>query len=74
MIAEVTPQIMPAEDFAYYLQQVPGCFMLVGAGNKDKGIIYPHHHPMFDIDEEAMLYGACLLISMSESYQNTSSV
>ncbi|MNO53761.1 N-acyl-L-amino acid amidohydrolase [compost metagenome] len=74
LIAEVTPQIMPAEDFAYYLQQVPGCFMLVGAGNKDKGIIYPHHHPMFDIDEEAMLHGACLLISMAESYQNTSSV
>ncbi|MNC31707.1 N-acetyldiaminopimelate deacetylase [compost metagenome] len=67
---EITPKIMPAEDFAYYLQHVPGCFMLVGAGNQSKGILHPHHHPKFDIDEEAMLYGASLLISMTESYQS----
>ncbi|MNW34147.1 putative hydrolase YxeP [compost metagenome] len=70
LVPEVTPKIMPAEDFAYYLQHVPGCFMLVGAGNESKGILHPHHHPKFDIDEEAMLYGACLLISMTESYQS----
>ncbi|MNM68380.1 putative hydrolase YxeP [compost metagenome] len=70
LVPEVTPKIMPAEDFAYYLQHVPGCFMLVGAGNESKGILHPHHHPKFDIDEEAMLYGASLLISMTESYQS----
>jgi amidohydrolase len=66
---EATVPIMPAEDFAYYLQQVPGCFVLVGAGNEEKGIIYPHHHPKFDIDEEAMLHAAALLISLAETYQ-----
>lgn len=71
--AEVSPKIMPAEDFAYYLQQVPGCFVLVGAGNEEKGIIYPHHHPRFDIAEEAMLHAAALLISMAETYQEESS-
>lgn len=68
--AELSPKIMPAEDFAYYLQQVPGCFMLVGAGNPGKGAMYPHHHPKFDIDEEAMLHAAGLLAAMAESYQN----
>lgn len=68
--AELSPKIMPAEDFAYYLQQVPGSFMLVGAGNPEKGAIYPHHHPKFDIDEDAMLHAAGLLAAMAESYQN----
>lgn len=60
--------IMPAEDFAYYLKQVPGCFVLVGAGNQDKGFIYPHHHPKFDFDEDAMLHAAGLMIRLTENY------
>ncbi|MNJ44649.1 M20 family metallopeptidase [Paenibacillus bouchesdurhonensis] len=67
---ELSPQIMPAEDFAYYLQRVPGCFMLVGAGNPAKNAAYPHHHPKFDIDEEAMLHAASLMIAMAEAYQS----
>lgn len=69
LACELSPQIMPAEDFAYYLQRVPGCFMLVGAGNPQKNAVYPHHHPKFDIDEEAMLHAASLLIAMAEAYQ-----
>lgn len=68
--AELSPKIMPAEDFAYYLQRVPGCFMFVGAGNPGKGAMYPHHHPKFDIDEDAMLRAAGLLAAMAESYQD----
>ncbi|WP_418789046.1 amidohydrolase [Paenibacillus lutimineralis] len=67
---ETAVRIMPAEDFAYYLQLVPGCFVLVGAGNEEKGIIYPHHHPRFDIDEGAMLHAAALMVSMAETYQD----
>lgn len=53
--------VMAAEDFAYYLQHLPGCFMFVGAGNDSQGITAPHHHPNFDIDEKAMLYAGRLL-------------
>lgn len=66
--SKLAAPIMPAEDFAYYLREIPGCFVLVGAGNREKGIIYPHHHPKFDIDEESMLHAATLLIAMRESY------
>jgi len=59
--------LMPAEDFAYYLEERPGCFMLVGAGNSEKGFVYPHHHPKFDFDESAMKASAALLIAMAES-------
>lgn len=62
-------KIMPAEDFSYYLQEVPGCFMFVGAGNPEIDAIYPHHHPRFDFDESAMLNAAKLLVTMTQSYQ-----
>lgn len=63
-----SPMLMPAEDFAYYLQQVPGCFMFIGAGNPDKDAIYPHHHPKFDFDEDAMQHAVKLFIAMATDY------
>jgi amidohydrolase len=57
--------IMAGEDFSYYLQQVPGCFMFVGAGDPSKNVNYPHHHPRFDIVEASMLTSARLLIGMA---------
>ncbi|QSO47279.1 amidohydrolase [Alicyclobacillus mengziensis] len=50
-------QQMGGEDFSAYQQVVPGTFFYVGAGNAEKGIIYPHHHPKFTIDEEALPIG-----------------
>jgi amidohydrolase len=55
-VFEMKPS-MVGEDFSYYQQKVPGCFMFIGIGNKDKDIIYPHHHPKFDMDENALSYG-----------------
>ncbi|WP_281887860.1 M20 family metallopeptidase [Paenibacillus sp. YYML68] len=63
-----SPLIMAAEDYAYYLEQVPGCFMLVGAGSKERGIVHPHHHPRFDIEEKAMLHAAKLFVTMTMDY------
>ncbi|WNR46551.1 M20 family metallopeptidase [Paenibacillus roseipurpureus] len=63
-----SPLIMAGEDFAYYLQERPGCFIFVGAGNVESGIIYPHHHPRFDIDERSMLQAANLLLAMALDY------
>ncbi|MEC0237240.1 amidohydrolase [Paenibacillus kribbensis] len=61
-------KLMPAEDFAYYLERVPGCFMFVGAGNPAKNAVYPHHHPKFDFDEDAMIHAVRLFIAMSTGY------
>ncbi|QOS80122.1 amidohydrolase [Paenibacillus sp. JNUCC31] len=63
-----SPMMMPAEDFAYYLQRIPGCFMFVGAGNPKKNAIYPHHHPKFDFDEDAMQNAVKLFIAMAKGY------
>jgi len=63
-----TSPIMIAEDFSYYLQKVPGCFMFVGAGNPEFGADYAHHHPRFDIDERAMKVAFRMLVATSEQY------
>ncbi len=49
------------EDFAWYLEKVPGCFMWLGVGNKEQGIVYPWHSPRFDVDESAIAIGAAVL-------------
>lgn len=49
------------EDFAYYCQKVPGAFAFLGARNDATGCCYPHHHPRFNIDEDALPLGAALL-------------
>ncbi|MCZ8511398.1 amidohydrolase [Paenibacillus filicis] len=63
-----SPLIMAGEDFSYYLERVPGCFMFVGAGNPGKGIVHPHHHPRFDIEETAMRGAAELFLRMTFDY------
>jgi len=49
--------IMAAEDFSYFLEERPGCFFNVGSMNEEKGLIWTHHHPKFDFDEEALGVG-----------------
>jgi amidohydrolase len=61
---------MGGEDFSAYLQKVPGCFIPVGAGNVEKGIVYPHHHPRFNIDEDALEDGVRIFINLSKKILN----
>jgi len=42
------------EDFSFYSKHVPTVFAFVGAQNKEKIEYFPHHHPKFDIDEDAL--------------------
>jgi amidohydrolase len=55
------PPSMGGEDFSYYTEKVPSLFFRLGVRNEEKGVIYPHHHPLFDIDEDALPYGTALL-------------
>ena len=57
--------ILGGEDFGYYSQKIPACFVMVGAGNEEKGIVNMCHHPQFDIDENCMIYGMALLVSLA---------
>src|SRR2546423_3108738 len=50
-----------SDDMAYFLNTVPGCYFIVGAKNAEKGANYPHHHPHFNVDEDAMPIGVEVL-------------
>ncbi|MBE7104930.1 amidohydrolase [Bacillus cereus] len=54
---------MAGEDFSAFLQKAPGTFFFIGAGNEEKGIVYPHHHPRFTIDEDALPIGMEVFVS-----------
>lgn len=52
------PPFMIGEDFAYYLEKVPGTFFFTGAKSPEWETAYPHHHARFNFDERAMLIAA----------------
>ena len=52
--------VMGGEDFAYYTEQVKGCFVVLGVQNKEIDAIYSVHHPMFKADEQALHIGTAL--------------
>lgn len=53
---------MGVEDFAYFVEKVPGAFFNLGVGNKKKGITAPLHNDKFDIDEDSLKIGIALQI------------
>jgi len=61
---DISP-VMGGEDFAYYLQKIPGAFLFLGAGDGQK---YSHHHPKFDIDEKVLPQGASLMAGLAYNF------
>jgi len=52
---------MAAEDFAFYSQQIPGCYYRLGVGNEANGITSGLHTPTFNIDEQSLETGSGLM-------------
>ena len=67
-IVEVKKSGMGGEDFAYYLQQRPGCFGSLGSGNAEKGLVVGGHNSMFDLDEDCLWRGAACLAQTAWDY------
>jgi amidohydrolase len=74
LINEVRKQVLPdsedisglrtmgSEDMAYMMgDDIPGCYIFVGSKNESKDLIYGHHHPKFDFDEQALIDGVALV-------------
>ncbi len=61
--------VMGAEDFSYYSEKVPACFIFLGTKNVEKGTVYMCHHPKFDIDEDAMIYGASIHAGLALNFK-----
>ena len=64
---------MGSEDFSYYLQRVPGCFVRFGARHGDWEPV-PLHSPAFNIDEAMLPQGAEFLAQLARDYTRQESL
>jgi amidohydrolase len=55
------PIRMTGEDFAFYTQEIPGCFYRLGVRNEAKQITSSVHTNTFDVDEDCLLHGMGLM-------------
>jgi amidohydrolase len=65
---EVVKPSMGGEDFAYYLEKVPGAFFRLGCRNEEEGLIHPYHSSLFDIDEEVLPFGVEMFVRIIDEY------
>jgi len=63
-VIEMDPT-MGGEDFAYFLEHVPGAMMFLGIGNATAGTDVNLHNPRFRMDEAQMPLGAALHVEMA---------
>ncbi|MCP6760844.1 MAG: M20 family metallopeptidase [Fischerella sp. CENA71] len=66
-------QVLPepslgAEDFSVYLEHSPGSMFRLGVGFQDRLINYPLHHPLFEIDESAIVTGVVTMAYTAYRY------
>jgi amidohydrolase len=61
---------MGSEDMAFMMDDIPGCYIFVGSMNAEKNLVYGHHHPKFDFDEQALINGVALVSASAVSILN----
>jgi len=67
-VVDIEKPRLGVEDFAYFLQRVPGVLWRLGTGSKEKGIQCVAHSPYFDIDEDALCIGTAVHVQTVLEY------
>ncbi|WP_250465528.1 M20/M25/M40 family metallo-hydrolase [Caballeronia sp. GAFFF2] len=66
---DVSPQ-MPSEDFAFYTQHRPGCYVFIGNGDGseygDSGCAIPLHSTSYDFDDAALKTGVAWWVALAQ--------
>lgn len=62
---------MTADDFAFYSQQIPGCYYRLGTNTNNESKTASVHNAHFDIDENALVTGVGVMSYAAFSYLNT---
>lgn len=63
-VLELAP-VMGGEDFAFYGEKIPACFVGLGINNPAHGATYSVHHPKFKVDEAALPIGTALHVEFA---------
>jgi amidohydrolase len=61
---------MGGEDFSYFSLERPSCFFRCGTRNEERGIVWGHHHPKFDTEEEGFVNGMATMANAAMKYLN----
>ena len=56
---------MGSEDFAFMLQEKPGCYILIGNGSAEGGCLL--HNPHYDFNDDILPLGASYWARIAES-------
>ena len=59
---------MGGEDFAYYLQQVPGCFFLIGVEPPGASGYWPLHSDRYDFTDAAIGVGVRMFVGLVRNF------
>lgn len=62
---EIPEPVMGGEDFAYYLEHIPGSFIRLGVGDRPS-----LHSSQYDFNDEAIVYGIRAMAGMASAYLN----
>jgi len=60
---EIPEAVMGGEDFAYYLEKIPGTFMRLGVGDRP-----PLHNSSYDFNDDAIPYGIRIMAGIAVRY------
>ena len=53
---------------AFFLDRVPGCYVMMGSRNEARGLVQGHHNAAFDFDEAVLPTAAHLLAATALDY------
>ena len=65
LIADAEP-VTGSEDFAFFLERVPGCYVLIGNGVGDQGGCMVHN-PAYDFNDRVLPTGASYWVRIAEA-------
>lgn len=66
----INKPVMGGEDFAYYLEKIPGTFIFLSTPLAVGGTVYPHHNSRFALGEEYFESGVAILVQSALDFLN----
>lgn len=65
LVPDMRP-ICASDDFAFWLERVPGCYLLIGNGDGAGGCEV--HHPGYDFNDQALPLGASFWVRLAQRF------
>lgn len=64
------PESLGSDDFAYFLEKVPGVYAMLGTGDTIPEHRYPLHDTRYDFDEKVLKRGVAMYVQVAVDYLN----